>query len=477
METRPIPHPPRRVPLLGDILGMDRTAPSQGTLRQHRRLGPIYQRVIVGTKLTFVSGAELVEEINDEKRFRKHVGRPLEKLRTLVTDGLFTAFHHEPSWSKAHNILMPGFTRDAMRGYHQTMLETTRELIARWDEHATAEFVDVPAEMSKLTLEMIGRAGFGYSFDSFDRAHGDQEDPFVGAMLRALRHAEQTAIPIPFRGLFAGKAERQNDADIAYVAGVVDEVIAERRANGSRATGDSGETRRPDLLDLMLDSADPETGERLDEVNIRNQVLTFLVAGHETSANALAFALYFLAQNPEIAARARAEVESLWPGADQPEVSFEQVAKLRYVRRVVDETMRLWPTAPGYFREAVADTTIGGDGDGGGYGFAENDWAFVLVLGLHRDPVWGPDVETFDPDRFLPENVRARPGHVYKPFGTGLRACIGRQFALHEMVLALALLVQRYDLEPEPGYQLTVKEQLTLKPDGFRLRVRRPVSP
>ncbi|SEL57214.1 cytochrome P450 [Rhodococcus maanshanensis] len=465
METRPIPHPPRRVPLLGDILGMDRSAPSQRTLWQHQRLGPIYQRVIVGTKLTFVTGSELVEEINDEKRFRKHVGRPLEKLRTIVADGLFTAFHHEPNWSKAHNILMPGFTREAMRGYHQTMLETTRELIVRWDEHATAEFVDVPAEMSKLTLEMIGRAGFGYSFDSFGRAHGGQEDPFVGAMLRALRHAEQTAIPIPFRGLFAGKAERQNDADIAYVAGVVDEVIAERRASPD-------ETRRPDLLDLMLDSADPETGERLDEVNIRNQVLTFLVAGHETSANALAFALHFLAQNPEIAARARAEVESLWPGTDRPEVSFEQVAKLRYVRRVVDESMRLWPTAPGYFREAVADTTIGD-----GYGFAENDWAFVLVLGLHRDPVWGPDVETFDPDRFLPENVRARPGHVYKPFGTGLRACIGRQFALHEMVLALALLVHRYDLEPEPGYELRVKEQLTLKPEGLRLRVRRRVSP
>ncbi|MFD4181085.1 cytochrome P450 [Rhodococcus sp. NPDC058514] len=468
METRPIPHPPRRVPLLGDILGMDRAAPSQRTLWQHQQLGPIYRRVIVGTKLTFVTGSELVEEMNDEKRFRKHVGRPLAKLRTIVADGLFTAFHNEPNWSKAHNILMPGFTREAMRGYHQTMLDSTRELIARWDERATAEFVDVPAEMSKLTLEMIGRAGFGYSFDSFGRADSDQaEDPFVGAMLRALRHAEQTAIPIPFRGLFAGKAERQNDADIAYVAGVVDEVIAERRAKG-----ESADTRRPDLLDLMLHSTDPETGERLDEVNIRNQVLTFLVAGHETSANALAFALYFLAQNPEVAARARAEVESLWPGEEQPEVSFEQVAKLRYVRRVVDETMRLWPTAPGYFREAVADTTIGD-----GYEFKQNDWAFVLVLGLHRDPVWGPDVETFDPDRFLPENVRARPGHVYKPFGTGLRACIGRQFALHEMVLALALLVHRYDLEPEPGYQLKVKEQLTLKPDEFRLRVRRRVSP
>ncbi|TQF69224.1 cytochrome P450 [Rhodococcus spelaei] len=462
METRPIPHPPRRVPVLGDILGMDRSAPSQRTLWQHRQLGPIYQRVIVGTKLTFVTGSELVEEINDEKRFRKHVGRPLANLRTIVDDGLFTAFHNEPNWSKAHNILMPGFTRDAMRGYHRTMLETTRELIVRWDEHATAEFVDVPAEMSKLTLEMIGRAGFGYSFDSFrsDAA----EDPFVAAMLRALRHAEQAAIPIPFRGLFAGKAERQNEADIAYITGVVDRVIAERRA-------DPDDTHH-DLLELMLHSSDPDSGECLDEVNIRNQVLTFLVAGHETSANALAFALYFLARNPEIAAKARAEVESLWPGQDEPDVTFEQVAKLRYVRRVVDETLRLWPTAPGYFREAVADTTIGD-----GYEFKEDDWAFVLVLGLHRDPVWGPDVETFDPDRFLPEHVRARPGHVYKPFGTGLRACIGRQFALHEMVLALALLVHRYDFEPEPGYELRVKEQLTLKPDEFRLRVKRPVSP
>ncbi|MFC9790374.1 cytochrome P450 [Rhodococcus sp. NPDC127528] len=459
MATRTIPHPPRRVPLLGDILGMDRSAPSQRTLWQHRQLGPIYRRVILGTKLTFVTGADLVEEINDEKRFRKHVGRPLAQLRTIVGDGLFTAFQAEPNWSKAHNILMPGFTREAMRGYHRTMLDTTRELIDRWDERAVAEYVDVPAEMSKLTLEMIGRAGFGYSFDSFVAARDAEEDPFVAAMLRALRHAEQTAIPIPFRGLFAGRAERQNAADIAYITGVVDEVIADRRAK-------PGASHR-DLLDLMLHSTDPDSGERLDEVNIRNQVLTFLVAGHETSANALAFALYFLAANPSIADAARAEVAALWPGQDQPEISYEEVAKLRHVRRIVDETLRLWPTAPGYFREAVADTTIGD------YEFKESDWAFVLVLGLHRDSVWGPDAETFDPDRFLPEKVRARPGHVYKPLGTGLRACIGRQFALHEMVLALALLVHRYEFDPEPGYQLKVGEQLTLKPEGFRLRVRR----
>ena len=106
-----------------------------------------------------------------------------------------------------------------------------------------------------------------------------------------------------------------------------------------------------------------------------------------------------------------------------------------------------------------------------------HDWASVLIPLLHRDPVWGEHPEEFDPDRFLPAAVRARPAHAYKPFGTGERACIGRQFALHESVLVLAMVLHRYDLTPEPGYTLRVQELLTLKPEGFRLGLTRRARP
>ena len=156
--------------------------------------------------------------------------------------------------------------------------------------------------------------------------------------------------------------------------------------------------------------------------------------------------------------------------------TFEQVPKLRYLRRVVDETLRLWPTAPGFARSPRETTTIGADGSAGvpgGLRMTPEDRVLVFIPLLHRDPQVWPDPERFDPDRFLPEHIRARPAHAYKPFGTGERACIGRQFALHESVIVLAKLLHRFDLTPEPGYELTITERLTLMPVGFRVGLTR----
>lgn len=145
------------------------------------------------------------------------------------------------------------------------------------------------------------------------------------------------------------------------------------------------------------------------------------------------------------------------------------MAHLRYLRRVVDETLRLWPIAPGYFRQAKTDTTL----DRGRYRVEAGDWVFVLLLAAHRDTTtWGPDAATFDPQRFLAERLRALPPRIYKPFGTGARACIGRQFALHEIMLTLAVVLHQFEIEPESDYQLQVSETLTLKPEGLRLRLR-----
>jgi unspecific monooxygenase len=149
------------------------------------------------------------------------------------------------------------------------------------------------------------------------------------------------------------------------------------------------------------------------------------------------------------------------------------VAKLRYVRRVLDESLRLWPTAPAFAREAVRDTVLAGD-----HPMRRGAWALVLTPMLHRDPeVWGEDAERFDPDRFDAKAVRARPPHTFKPFGTGARACIGRQFALHEATLVLGLLLRRYDLIADPAYRLSVTERLTVMPQGLRLALERRKRP
>ncbi|AVH55023.1 MULTISPECIES: cytochrome P450 [Streptomyces] len=457
-ELHRIPHPPRRVPLIGDVLGAGVRSPLQDSMRFGRRLGPIFRRKAFGKEIVFVWGADLAAELADESRFAKHVGLGVANLRPVAGDGLFTAYNHEPNWQLAHDVLAPGFSREAMEGYHPMMLAVAERLTDRWDrEQAAGRAVDVPGDMTKLTLETIARTGFGHDFGSFERS---RPHPFVNAMVGTLTYAQRlNAVPGPLAPLLLRGAIRRNEADIAYLHRTVDAVVAARRS----ADGEG------DLLDRMLKTAHPETGERLAPENIRRQVITFLVAGHETTSGALSFALHYLSRHPDVAARARAEVDRVWGDTDRP--GYDQVARLRYLRRVLDESLRLWPTAPAFAREARQDTVLGGV-----HPMRQGAWTLVLTAMLHRDPqAWGADAERFDPDRFDAKAVRARPAHTFKPFGTGARACIGRQFALHEATLVLGLLLRRYELLADPDYRLRVAERLTLMPEGLRLRLERRV--
>ncbi|MEO3785205.1 cytochrome P450 [Actinocorallia sp. B10E7] len=442
-----IPHPPNRVPLLGDLVGATPKTPMQGAMTWARRLGPIYTTKAPGFEMVVVSGADLVAELADEERFTKHVGFGIDAFRPVTGDGLFTAFNDEPNWRLAHDILTPAFSREAMERYHGAMLTTVHRLLGHWDARCGGEPVDVVGDATKLALETIGRAGFGYDFGSFSRS---DLHPLVAAMMETL----QFSMKMPLMKLFGGK---ENDKKIKYMHDVVDEVVRRRRA--------SGDTSANDLLGAMLNSTDAD-GESLAAENIRFQILTFLIAGYGTSAGMLSFALHFLASRPDVLKQAVEEVDQVLGSGTEP--SYEQVVKLRYLRRVLDETLRLWPPTPAFLREAREDTVLGGV-----HPMKKGAWAVVLIPMLHRDPVWGGDVESFDPDRFLPEANRARPPHAYKPFGTGARACIGRQFAQHEATLALALILSRYRLQGLPGYELRIREAGFFMPDGFRLALER----
>lgn len=457
IATRPpaLPHPPRRVPFIGDVVGVHASTPVQDSIALAETLGPIFERVVMGRQFVIVAGADLAGELCDENRFVKHVAPAVEGLRSVGGDGLFTAYSHEPNWRKAHDLLRPAFTASAMRSYHDIMVSVSSELVTRWQSRST---VDVSADMTKLTLETIGRTGFSYTFDSFTR---EKPHPFVDAMVGVLSHNQRRELfPIPWlANVVYRRADRNNDKNQRYLAEILDDIIRTRRDEETGST--PGLT---DLLDIMLDAArDADNPNALSEINIRHQILTFLIAGHETTSGALSFALYYLAHNPDIMAAARAEVDEVW-GSESP--TFQQVPKLRLVRRILDEALRLWPTAPAFAREAREDTVIGGN-----YEMKKGDWALVLIPGLHRDPVWGEDTDRFDPDRFLSANVRARPGHVYKPWGTGERACIGRQFAIHEAVLVLGTILQRFEFRADPAYQLKIEERLTLMPKNFELQI------
>ncbi|WP_418602588.1 cytochrome P450 [Mycolicibacterium sp. SCSIO 43805] len=441
-----LPHPGRRLPLIGDVLSFDADTPSQSAMKL-AQLGPVFEFRFLGARYVVAAGSDVVAELNDESRFCKHVGPDIEALRLLGGDGLFTAYNDEPNWQRAHDVLMPAFSQQAMRQYHAIMFDVADELTARWDERET---VDVSADATRATLETIGRCAAGHPFGAFD---SEDPHPFVEHMVAGLKGSDrvgvlrQTFLP----RWFARRAERHVLVHAAAMHRIADEIVAERLREGPG--------RHDDLLELMLQSD-------LEPANIRYQLINFLVAGHETTSGALSFALYFLARHPEIADRARAEIAEVWGEQQRPD--FELIAKLRYVRRVFDEALRLHPTVPGYYRAAREDTLLAGV-----HPMRKGDWVLALTMTLHRDPRWGDDPDAFDPDRFAPENVKARPAGLYKPFGTGPRSCIGRQFALHEAVLLLAVLLRRYELIPDPDYELQVAERLTLMPKDFHLTLRR----
>jgi len=450
---QPIPRDPGW-PVVGNLFQITPGAVGQHLLARSRHHDGIFELDFAGRRVPFVSSVALAGELCDASRFRKIIGPPLSYLRDMAGDGLFTAHGDEPNWGCAHRILMPAFSQRAMKGYFDLMLRVASRLVDKWDRQGPDADIAVADDMTRLTLDTIALSGFGYDFDSFA---SQRLDPFIVAMVGALEEAMRKLTRLPIQDRLMGRAHRQCAADIAYMRNLVDDVIRQRRA---------APTAGMDLLNLMLEARDPETDRRLDDANIRNQVITFLIAGHETTSGLLTFALYELLRHPGVLAQAYAEVDAVLPGDAAP--VYADLARMPVLDRVLKETLRLWPTAPAFAVAPFADTVIGGR-----YHLRKDRRVSVVLTALHRDPKVWDYPERFDIDRFLPENEARLPAHAYMPFGQGERACIGRQFALTEAKLALALMLRNFAFHDPYDYAFRIKETLTIKPDGLVLRARR----
>lgn len=454
-----IPQPPVK-PIIGNLLDLDVYTPLQSMVRLAHQYGPIYRLNIQDRSLIAVSGFELVDELCDEKRFDKKVWGPLRILRSFSGDGLFTAHTKEPNWHKAHHILLPAFSQKAMQGYHAAMVDIANQLMEKWSRLNADEEINVPIDMTRLTLDTIGLCGFDYRFNSFYR---ENAHPFVESMSGALGESMMRLRRLPLGNKLLINKQRQFQADIEYMNSMVDIIIKERKTSGQDLT------QKKDLLSYMLTQTDKQTGERLDDQNIRYQIITFLIAGHETTSGLLAFAIYFLLKHPEVLAQAYEEVDRVLGPDATIMPTYAQVNKLNYIQQILKEALRLWPTAPAFALYPYEDTVIGGK-----YLVTRRDEIAVLVPVLHRDKqIWGNDAEEFKPERFSPEREAALPPNAYKPFGNGQRACIGRQFAMQEATLVLGMLLQRFKLIDHTNYEFKIRETLTLKPDNFRIKVRR----
>ncbi len=454
----PIPQPPTK-PVVGNMLSLDLAGPVQDLTRLAKELGPIFWLDMMGSPIVVVSGHDLVDELSDEKRFDKTVRGALRRVRAVGGDGLFTADTNEPNWSKAHNILLQPFGNRAMQSYHPSMVDIAEQLVNKWERLNADDEIDVVHDMTALTLDTIGLCGFDYRFNSFYRR---DYHPFVESLVRSLETIMMTR-GMPFEQLWMQKRRKTLAQDVAFMNKMVDEIIAERRKSAE------GIDDKKDMLAAMMTGVDRATGEQLDDVNIRYQINTFLIAGHETTSGLLSYTLYALLKNPEILKKAYDEVDRVFGPDVNAKPTYQQVTQLTYITQILKEALRLWPPAPAYGISPLKDETIGG----GKYKLRKGTFTTILVTALHRDPgVWGPNPDAFDPENFSREAEAKRPVNAWKPFGNGQRACIGRGFAMHEAALALGMILQRFRLIDHQRYQMHLKETLTMKPEGFKIRVR-----
>ncbi|UUN28897.1 cytochrome P450 [Streptomyces sp. FIT100] len=448
----PVPGP-SGLPLLGSMLDLRRDA--LGTyLDARREYGDVVRFTAgpPGLRMTMygVFSAEGAQQVlaTDAANFRKD-NVFYQEIRDSFGNGLLTS--QDADYLRQRRLVQPLFTRRRVDGYAGAVTGETSALLARWRDAPDAT-VDMVDEMTGLALRAVARILFGTDVEAaipvVERCF-----PVIGSY--TLRRGFS---PVSPPRTWPTPSNRRNASAMADLYAVCDQIIEERRAQGDAAKGD-------DLLTLLTQAQSAEDGS-LDAAEIRDQVLIFLLAGHETTATSLAFALHLLARHPEEQSRARDEAVRILAGRTPEAYDLEA---LPYLTRVLKEAMRLFPAAPAIGRRAVAATEIGGHAIPAGADVVVAPWV------TQRHPRYWEEPERFDPDRFLPEAEKARPRYAWFPFGGGPRACIGQHFSMLESVLALAMILREYELEAV-DLEVPVMAAITLRATGPARCVLRPVG-
>jgi cytochrome P450 len=394
----------------------------------------------LGRTTFFVCAPDLAEQVlvdHADKIVKADTMR--RALEPALGRGILTA--EGARWRTQRRVAAPVFRPVNVQSFVPAMLDGARATAARWAGLADGAQLDAGREMMHLTFEIIletmlsGRGNV--DVEAMERSITDVLDATSWAIALSTLHAPDWT---PFPG--KGRAERGQ----AHMRGFVEKRVAERRASGER---------RQDLLSLMLDAVDPETGEGLTESDIVDNIITFIGAGHETTALALTWTFFLLSSHPEIEMKILAEIEQVTGGA---ELQADQVGSLIYTRQVIQESMRVYPPVAMVVREAIEPFTLDGATVHAG------DAVFVPIQAIHHHRDLWDNPEVFDPDRFTPEASKGRHRFAFLPFIGGPRICIGMGFALLEAVAILAVLLPVARLVAKGGFKPTPKIRVTMRP-------------
>ncbi|GAB7348487.1 hypothetical protein MBLNU459_g6894t1 [Dothideomycetes sp. NU459] len=448
-----IPHP-AGLPIIGNLRDIDPELPMQSLSQLAERFGPIYSLTTFGQRRIIISSVALMNEICDEKRFTKSLAAALNEVRNGTHDGLFTARPGEHNWELAHRVLVPAFGPLNIRAMFPEMKDIASQLVMKWARHGSEFKIPVTDDFTRLTLDTLALCSMDYRFNSF---YQEQMHPFIDSMVNFLSESgSRPRRPYLLSPLFRNQ-EYQYWKDIDYMRKLSMELVQNRKRHP--------EEDRKDLLNAMLYGKDARSGEKLSEESIVDNMITFLIAGHETTSGLLSFTFYHLLKNPSAYRKAQEEVDRV---IGRGSIEVEHMSKLPYLTAILRETLRLNPTAPAISFGPINDIeTLGGKYT------VYKDQPIVALLGdLQRDPaVYGADAQEWKPERMTDENFNKLPPNAWKPFGNGQRACIGRPFAWQESLLVIAIVLQKFDLFLDDAqYQLRFKQTLTIKPKDFYMR-------
>jgi len=400
------------------------------------RMGPYHIRLVYHP--------DAIEELL-VTRARDFVKSPgVRLLRPLLGDGLLLS--EGDFWLRQRRLAQPAFHRQRVAGYGAVMAGFAERHVAGWTDGAV---VELHGEMMALTQAIVAKTLFdadvsGDAHDAAEAARVLAED--FGARLARLRLPMWLPTPANLR---ARRAIRRLDAIVARIIGA-------RRAS---------EEDRGDLLSMLVQAQDADDGTRMTPRQLRDEVMTIFLAGHETTAVALSWTWYLLAQHPDAEARLLDELRTVLAGRAP---TADDLPRLTYAGMVVAESLRLFPPAYGIGRQAIRASELAG------YPLARKDIVVAPTWAVQRDPRWFERPEDFQPERWAGDLARRLPRFAYFPFGGGPRQCIGNAFALMEATLILAAIVQRVRLELLPGQRVTPAAYVTLRPEpGIRMRVRR----
>ena len=368
-------------------------------------------------------------------------GALIARARVLIGNGLFSS--EGTFWRRQRRLMQPAFHRQRIAGFVDTMVACTARALDRWEPHAGAGTVfDVADEMNRLTVTIVGQTLFG-------RDLSNEAGPAGAALARVLELTAERVMNYLVWPMWVPTARnRALRQSRAVLDRLVLQVIEERRR---------GQTAGEDLLGMLMEARDEDTGAGMTNQQLRDEVITFFLAGHETTAVATSWAWYLLDRHPEVAERLRAEVAQVL--GDRPP-TLDDLPALGYARLVVQEAMRLYPPLWGLSRETLGPDRIGG------WEVPAHRIVSLSPYVTHRHPDFWDDPERFDPERFTPERVAARHRFAYLPFGGGPRLCIGNEFALTEAQIILAMTVQRFRLRRASDEPIVPEPHLTLRPRG-----------